>query len=66
MDKATHNFLWGVRYFHEERGDMTRLIGFDESRLQREAPLVYTAWVNYQLASLALDAAVAQLPEEAP
>ena len=63
-DKDTHNFLWGVRYFHEEKGDMTRLIGFDERRLRDAAPLVHAAYIQYQLALLALNHAVKTLPEE--
>lgn len=64
LDDDTYNFLWGVRYFHEERGNMTRLLGFDEEKLRKAAPIVYVAWMQYKVAERALDAAVQTLPEE--
>lgn len=62
---ATDGDLAMLRYFHENRGDMTRYVGWEEIKDDFKAryPHVFDAWERHASAERTLDILIQELPE---
>lgn len=49
-----YELISDLSYFWKEKGDITRLAGFDIKKVQEEFPEVLRAWNDYKHAELAL------------
>lgn len=55
MPQSDKEYLDVLKYFHEEKGDMTRYTHFDVERLKQADPLLYELRFKYILAKNLLD-----------
>jgi len=62
----TKDDLRSVQYFWGEKGDLTRLSGWEErlDEFEKEIPMFVFAWKNYMIAKAAVDSLAERLTKE--